>query len=155
MNKTNVIRILEANQIPHDIKSYDVDEEDLSGITVANKIGENEEIVFKTLVAEGDKTGFLFFCVPVNAEINLKKAASASENKKVELIPSKILLSVTGYIRGGCSPIGMKKKFPAYIDETAQLFEKIYYSAGIRGMQVGTHPEDLRKLTNAIFADLT
>ncbi len=155
MNKTNVIRILESHGIPHDIKTYEIDEDDLSGTTVANKIGVNEEIVFKTLVAEGDKSGFLVFCVPVNSEINLKKAALASRNKKVELIPAKNLLAVTGYVRGGCSPIGMKKKFPAFIDETAQLFEKIYFSAGVRGMQVGVHPEDLLKLTDAIYADLT
>lgn len=155
MNKTNVIRILESHGIPHDIKTYEVDEDDLSGTTVANKICVNEEIVFKTLVAEGDKSGFLVFCVPVNSEINLKKAALVSGNKKVELIPAKYLLAVTGYVRGGCSPIGMKKKFPAFIDETAQLFEKIYFSAGVRGMQVGVHPEDLLKLTDAIYADLT
>lgn len=155
MNKTNVIRILESHGIPHDIKTYEVDETDLSGTTVANKIGVNEEIVFKTLVAEGDKSGFLVFCVPVNSEINLKKAALVSGNKKVELIPTKNLLAVTGYVRGGCSPIGMKKIFPAFIDETAQLFEKIYFSAGVRGMQVGVHPEDLQKLTDAIYVDLT
>lgn len=155
MNKTNVIRLLETNKIPHYIKTYEVDEDDLSGTTVAIKIGVSEEIVFKTLAAHGDKTGYLVFCIPVNSELDLKKAAAVSSNKKVDLIPIKNLLAVTGYVRGGCSPIGMKKKFPAYIDETAQLFEKIYYSAGIRGMQVGTHPEDLRKLTNAVFADLT
>lgn len=155
MNKTNVIRILEASGIPHDIQTYDVDEDDLSGITVANKIGVNEEIVFKTLVAEGDKTGIIVFCIPVNLELDMKKAAKASGNKNVELIATKALLSITGYLRGGCSPIGMKKKYPAYIDETAQLFEKIYFSAGVRGMQVGAHPEDLQKLTNAVFVDLT
>ena len=112
MNKTNVIRLLEANKIPHDIKTYDVDEDDLSGTSVAQKIGVDEEIVFKTLVAEGDKTGIIVFCIPVNSELNLKKAATVSGNKKVELIPTKNLLAVTGYIRGGCSPIGMKKKFP-------------------------------------------
>ena len=155
MNKTNVIRIIESNGIPHDIKTYEVDETDLSGTTVANKIGVNEEIVFKTLVAEGDKSGFLVFCVPVNSEINLKKAASVSGNKKVELIPTKNLLAVTGYVRGGCSPIGMKKKYPTYIDETAQLFDKIYFSAGVRGTQVGTISEALQKLTDSVFADLT
>jgi len=155
MNKTNVIRLLEANKISHDIKTYEVDENDLSGITVAKKIGVSEEMVFKTLVAEGDKSGFLVFCVPVNSEINLKKAASVSGNKKVELIPTKNLLAVTGYVRGGCSPIGMKKKYPTYIDETAQLFDKIYFSAGVRGTQVGTISEALQKLTDSVFADLT
>lgn len=154
MNKTNVIRLLEANKIPHDVKIYIVDEDDLSGTSVAHKINVDDQMVFKTLVAEGDKTGILVFCVPVNAELNLKKAAMVSGNKKVELIPTKNLLAVTGYIRGGCSPIGMKKKFQTYIDETAQLFDKIYFSAGIRGMQVGLHPDDLQSLTSSVFVDL-
>lgn len=155
MNKTNVIRLLEANKIPHEVKTYIVDEDDLSGASVAHKINVKEEMVFKTLVAEGDKTGIIVFCVPVNTELNLKKAAMVIGNKKVELIPTKNLLAVTGYIRGGCSPIGMKKKFPTYIDETAQLFDKIYFSAGIRGMQVGLHPDALQFLTSPVFADLT
>jgi Cys-tRNA(Pro)/Cys-tRNA(Cys) deacylase len=136
------------------MKTYQVDEEDLSGTSVAKRIGVDEDIVFKTLVAEGDKTSITVFCVPVNFELDLKKAAAISGNKKIELIPTKNLLAVTGYIRGGCSPIGMKKKYPTFIDETAQLFDKIYFSAGIRGMQVGIRPEDLLKITNFIFADL-
>jgi Cys-tRNA(Pro)/Cys-tRNA(Cys) deacylase len=155
MNKTNVIRLLEANDIPHEIKTYEVNEDDLSGASVAQKIGAGEEIVFKTLVAEGDKTGLIVFCIPVNSELNLKKAAAVSKNKKVELIPTKNLLAVTGYVRGGCSPIGMKKKFPTYIDKTAQLFDKIYFSAGIRGMQFGVHPDALQMFTSSIFIDLT
>ena len=154
MNKTNVIRLLEANKIPHDIKTYEVNEDDLSGISVAQKIGAAEEIVFKTLVAEGDKTGIIVFCISVNSELNLKKAATVSGNKKVELIPTKNLLAVTGYVRGGCSPIGMKKKFPTFLDETAQLFDKIYFSAGIRGMQLGVHPDALQMFTGSVFADL-
>jgi Cys-tRNA(Pro)/Cys-tRNA(Cys) deacylase len=155
MNKTNVIRLLEANRIPHDIKTYAVNEDDLSGTSVAQKIGAAEEIVFKTLVVEGDKTGIIVFCIPVNSELNLKKAATVSGNKKVELIPTKNLLAVTGYVRGGCSPIGMKKKFPTFLDETAQLFDKIYFSAGIRGMQVGVHPDALQMFTGSVFVDLT
>jgi Cys-tRNA(Pro)/Cys-tRNA(Cys) deacylase len=155
MNKTNVIRLLEANKIPHDIKTYDVDEDDLSGTLVAQKIGASDEIVFKTLVAEGDKTGMVVFCIPVNSELNLKKAALVSGNKKVELIPTKNLLAISGYVRGGCSPIGMKKKFPTYIDETAQLFNKIYFSAGIRGMQVGVQPDVLQMFISSVFTDLT
>ena len=154
MNKTNVIRLLEANKIPHEIKIYQVDENDLSGTTVAQKISIDEKTVFKTLVVEDDKTGIVVFCVPVNSELNLKKAATVSGNKKVELIPTKNLLAITGYIRGGCSPIGMKKKYPTYIDETAQLFDKIYFSAGIRGMQIGLHPDNLQRLTSAIFSEL-
>jgi Cys-tRNA(Pro)/Cys-tRNA(Cys) deacylase len=155
MNKTNVIRLLEANKILHDIRTYDVNEDDLSGTSVAQKIGADEEIVFKTLVAEGDKTGIIVLCVPVNSELNLKKSAIVSGNKKVELIPAKNLLAVSGYVRGGCSPIGMKKKYPTYIDETAQLFDLIYISAGIRGIQVGMKPNDLQIFTNSIFGDLT
>lgn len=155
MNKTNVIRLLEANKILHDIRTYDVNEDDLSGTSVAQKIGADEEIVFKTLVAEGDKTGIIVLCVPVNSELNLKKSAIVSGNKKVELIPAKNLLTVSGYVRGGCSPIGMKKKYPTYIDETAQLFDLIYISAGIRGIQVGMKPNDLQILTNSILGDLT
>jgi len=154
MNKTNVIRILEANKIPHEIKTYVVDDDDLSGTSVAKKIGADEETVFKTLVTEGDKSGVIVFCVPVNAGLNLKKAAAVSGNKKVELLLTKNLLAVTGYIRGGCSPIGMKKKYPTFIDETAQLFDKIYFSAGIRGMQVGVHPDALQSITGSVFADL-
>ncbi len=154
MNKTNVIRLLEASKIPHDIKIYEVDENDLSGTSVAQKIGADEEIVFKTLVAEGNNSGVIVFCIPVNSELNLKKAAAISKNKKVELISVKNLLALTGYVRGGCSPIGMKKKYPTFIDETAQLFDKIYFSAGIRGMQVGLHPDHLQKITDSAFADL-
>jgi len=105
-------------------------------------------------VAEGDKTGYVVFVIPGNAELNLKKAAAASGNKKVEMIKAKDLLSVTGYIRGGCSPIGMTKKYPAYIEETSQLFEKIYASPGVRGMQMKLSPFDLAKITDAGFADL-
>ena len=155
MNKTNVVRLLEVNKIPYDIKTYEVDDSDLSGTSVAQKINVDEESVFKTLVAEGDKTRFLVLCIPVNTELDLKKAAKISGNKSVELIHAKDLLSVTGYIRGGCSPIGMKKKFPTYIDETAQLFNKIYFSAGVRGMQVGVNPNELLRITESIFVDLT
>ena len=154
MSKTNVIRILEANKIHHTIHNYDVDE-DLSGITVANKIGVEPESVFKTLVTIGDKKYINVFCIPVTAELNLKKAASVCGNKKIEMLKMKDLLLTTGYIRGGCSPIGMKKKFPTYIDETTQLFKKIYVSAGIRGMQVCISPLDLQKITGAVFTDLT
>ncbi len=154
MSKTNAVRILEANKIPHDTVSYEVDENDLSGTSVANKIETDAEKVFKTLVANGDKNGINIFCIPVAAELNLKKAASASANKKIEMIKVKDLLSVTGYIRGGCSPIGMKKNFPTYIEETIQLFDKVFVSAGIRGMQISISPNDLQKITNANLADL-
>ncbi len=154
MLKTNAIRILESHNISFTTHSYEVDEEDLSGETVAKKIGAHQEAVFKTLVTTGDKTGINIFCIPVSEELNLKKAALASGNKKLEMIKVKDLFQLTGYIRGGCSPIGMKKSFPTFIEETAQLFEKIYVSAGVRGMQVCLSPIDLKNLTEAEFADL-
>jgi Cys-tRNA(Pro)/Cys-tRNA(Cys) deacylase len=154
MPKTNAVRILESQNIPHTTHTYEVDENDLSGITVAGKINAKQEMVFKTLVTSGDKTGINVFCIPVTEELNLKKAASVSNNKNIEMVKLKDLLSLTGYVRGGCSPIGMKKDYPTYIEETAQLFENIYVSAGIRGMQVCLSPEDLRNAVNAAFADL-
>jgi Cys-tRNA(Pro)/Cys-tRNA(Cys) deacylase len=154
MSKTNVIRILELNRIQHSIFTYEINENDLSGVTVANKIGADINTVFKTLVAQGDKNGINIFCVPVAEELNLKKAATVSNNKKIELVKVKDLLPLTGYIRGGCSPIGMKKQFPTFIEETSQLFDKIFVSAGIRGMQVCLSPTDLVKITEAVFADL-
>ena len=154
MAKTNAVRILEANKIAHTTQEYEVDESDLSGETVARKIGIDPDAVFKTLVASGDKTGINVFCIPVSTELNLKKAATVSGNKSIEMIKVKELLPLTGYIRGGCTPIGMKKQFPTYIDETAQLFEKIYISVGMRGMQVCLDPEDLIKIIEGNFADL-
>lgn len=154
MNKTNAIRILESHKINFDIVEYEVDENDLSGETVAEKIGVSHEEVFKTLVAKGDKSGYCVFCIPVNFELNLKKAAKATNNKSIELIKVKELFPLTGYIRGGCSPIGMKKQFPTFIDETAQLFEKIFVSAGVRGMQIHINADDLKDITSAEYADL-
>jgi Cys-tRNA(Pro)/Cys-tRNA(Cys) deacylase len=154
MSKTNVIRILEAAGILHTAHDYDVNEDDLSGETVAKKIGAEPESVFKTLVTTGDKNSIFVFCIPVTTELNLKKAALASGNKKIEMIKMKDLLPLTGYIRGGCSPIGMKKKFPTFIDETAQIFDKIYISAGIRGTQVCLPPDDLLNIIDGSYADL-
>ena len=154
MNKTNAIRILELHKVKFDTINYVVDESDLSGETVALKVGVNPETVFKTLVCVGDKTGHAVFCIPVTQELNLKKAAAASGNKKVEMIKLKDLHPLTGYIRGGCSPIGMKKLFPTYIDETAQLFESICVSAGVRGTQMKLSADDLLKLVNGVYADL-
>lgn len=154
LSKTNAVRILESNNIEYSLHTYEVDEEDLSGTTVAGKIGAKEETVFKTLVSAGDKTGINVFCIPVTEELNLKKAAAASGNKKIELVKVKELFSLTGYIRGGCSPIGMKKNYPVFLEETAQLFEKIYISAGIRGMQIKISPADLCKITDSVYFDL-
>jgi Cys-tRNA(Pro)/Cys-tRNA(Cys) deacylase len=154
MSKTNAIRILESKNINFETQSYEVDENDLSGITVANKIGVDPETVFKTLVCTGDKTGNVVFCIPVVTELNLKKAASVSNNKKVEMIKLNELLPLTGYVRGGCSPIGMKKLFPTFIDETAQLFENIFVSAGVRGTQIKINPDSLLDIINGRYADV-
>jgi Cys-tRNA(Pro)/Cys-tRNA(Cys) deacylase len=154
MSKTNAIRILESKNINFETQSYEVDENDLSGITVANKIGADPETVFKTLVCIGDKTGNVVFCIPVITELNLKKAATVSNNKKVEMIKLNELLPLTGYVRGGCSPIGMKKLFPTFIDETAQLFENIFVSAGVRGTQIKINPDSLLDIINGRYADL-
>jgi Cys-tRNA(Pro)/Cys-tRNA(Cys) deacylase len=154
MSKTNAVRILEANKIKHTTHYYEVDENDLGGISVTEKIGADPDTVFKTLVATGNKNGINVFCIPVTQELNLKKAAAASKNKKIEMLKLKDLLPVTGYIRGGCSPIGMKKNFPVYIDETSQLFDTIYVSAGVRGTQICLTPSDLQNITNALFSDL-
>lgn len=146
--------MLETKQIPHTIHTYEVDEDDLSGETVAEKIRADKDSVFKTIVTYSDKREVFIFCIPVTAELNLKKAATVSCNKKLELIKSKELLNITGYLRGGCSPIGMKKKYPVYIDETAQLFGSIYVSAGVRGTQIRLNADDLLVLTESTYADL-
>lgn len=155
MIKTNAMRLLEQANIKYESKEYEVDESDLSGVHVAIQIGIPAEQVFKTLVARGDKKGYLVFVIPVNTELNLKKAAMAIQDKKVELVHVKELLGLTGYIRGGCSPIGMKKKFPTFIDETAILFDTITISAGVRGCQIIINPEELREYIDGSFCELT
>ena len=133
---------------------YEVDENDLSATHVAEQLGENVEQVFKTLILHGDKSGYFVCVIPGADEVDLKKAAKVSGNKKCEMIPVKELLPLTGYIRGGCSPIGMKKHFPTYIHLSAENFENIYVSAGQRGLQVLLAPADLVRETNASLADL-
>ena len=155
MVKTNVMRLLEAAGIEYSSKTYEWSEDDLSGVHAAEMLGLPVEQVFKTLVAAGDKTGHVVFCIPVAEELDLKKAASASHNKRVELLHLKELLPTTGYVRGGCSPIGMKKKFPTYIDETCVLFDRISVSAGQRGVQVMLSPDDLVRYIGAETADIT
>ena len=130
------MRLLDAAKIKYEVLEYPVDENNLAGTHIADEIGLPYEMVFKTIVARGDKTGLLVFCIPCDMEINLKKAASVTGNKKVEPIHVKELLSLTGYIRGGCSPVGMKKKFPTHFDETVLLQEKITVSSGVRGAQL-------------------
>lgn len=147
--------MLEAAGIPFRTAEYEVDENDLSGTHVAAQLGQPPEQVFKTLVLKGEKTGYLVCCIPVNEELDLKKAARAAKDKKVEMIPMKELLPVTGYIRGGCSPVGMKKKFPTFIDETAILFDEIAVSAGVRGAQIIINPEKLCEYVGAEMTELT
>lgn len=155
MNKTNVMRLLTAAKIPYEAKEYEVDEQDLSGVHVADTLGQPKEQVFKTLVLKGEKTGYFVCCIPVAEELDLKKAAKAAKDKKAEMLPLKELLPVTGYIRGGCSPVGMKKKFPTFIDETAVLFDQIAVSGGQRGSQILIGPDLLAGFAEADFADLT
>ncbi len=155
ISKTNAARMLDKAKIAYRLIPYQVDEEDLSATHVAASLGQDIEQVFKTLVLHGDKTGHLVCVVPGNHEIDLKKAAKVSGNKRCEMIAVKELFPLTGYIRGGCSPLGMKKKFPTYIHITLEDFEKIYVSAGLRGLQIEIAPKDLVSASNAILADLT
>ncbi len=154
MVKTNAMRLLEQAGIEFETKEYEVDENDLSGETVAKKVGMDPDSVFKTLVTRGDKNGIAVFCIPVTAELDLKKAAKATGNKKIEMVAVKELLNLTGYIRGGCSPVGMKKQYPTYFDETVILFDKIAVSAGVRGCQIVASPEKLTQYVNAKQIDL-
>ena len=155
MTKTNAMRLIEQAKIPYRTSEYAYDENDLNGMHAAEAIGMPPEQVFKTLVARGEKNGILVFCIPVCCSLDLKKAAKAAEDKKVEMIPMKDLLSLTGYIRGGCSPVGMKKGYPTFIDETAELFDEIAVSAGLRGQQIILAPQDLIQYVNMIVCDLT
>ena len=153
MNKTNVMRQLDAAKIKYQVYEYEVDESDLSGTHVASQLGLDFNMVFKTIVAKGDKTGYLVFCVPCHREIDLKLAATVTGNKRVEPVQVKELLGLTGYIRGGCSPIGMKKKFPTYIESSAIDFEEITISAGVRGAQLLLSTKELISFVGAKLAE--
>ncbi len=155
MTITNAMRLLKQAGIPFETSEYEVDESDLSGVHAAAALGVDPDCMFKTLVTRGDRNNLYVFCIPVAEELDLKKCAAAVGEKKVEMIHVKELLGLTGYIRGGCSPIGMKKKYPTFIDEAATLFDRIYVSAGLRGQQLILEPEALRAYTGATFADLT
>ena len=152
--KTNAVRLVEQAGIPCREAFYEYDEQDLSGIHAATAVGMPPEQVFKTLVARGDRSGINVFCIPVCFELDLKKAAKITGDKKIELVHVKELLNLTGYIRGGCSPVGMKKKYPTYFDETCQLYDEIAVSAGERGHQLLLPPEDLARLVGAELVDL-
>ena len=134
--KTNAMRRLDAAKIPYEPLTYEVDENDLSGVHIADQVGLPYACMFKTLVAHGDKTGPLVFCLPVDREIDLRRAAALTGNKKIEMVAVKDLLALTGYVRGGCSPIGMKKRFPTFVHASALNFEKITVSAGCKGIQL-------------------
>jgi len=154
MKKTNAARLLDAKSIQYELTEYEVDETDLSAITLAKKIGQDVEQIFKTLVLRGDKTGVFVCVVPGNSEVDLKKAAKVSGNKNCAMVQQKELLPLTGYIRGGCSPLGMKKQFPTFIHETCQLFDTILISVGQRGLQFKINPKDLIKVTGSVVCDL-
>ena len=152
--KTNAVRLVQQAKIPCREHFYDFDENDLNGLHAAHAIHMPPEQVFKTLVARGAKTGIHVFCIPVCCELDLKKAAKAAGDKNMELVPVKELLALTGYIRGGCSPVGMKKKYPTHVDETCILWEEIAVSAGERGHQMVLPPDGLLEITDAELVDL-
>ena len=153
-SKTNAVRLVQQAGIPCREEFYEFDENDLNGNHAAAAIGFPPEQVFKTLVARGAKLGILVFCIPVCCELDLKKAAKAAGDKSVELLPVKELLATTGYIRGGCSPVGMKKKYPTFFDEVCLLFDQIAVSAGERGHQMILPPEDLIRLVDGKLVDI-
>ena len=155
MNKTNAMRKLDKAGIKYEPIEYVPDDSDLSGVHIAKQTGLPPEIMFKTLVARGEKRGLLVFCIPVNAELDLKKCAAVAGDKRVELVAVKEPLGLTGYIRGGCSPIDMKKDFPTYFDETVILYDKITVSAGIKGCQLMLSQKELIDFIGAAVADLT
>lgn len=154
MKKTNAARILDQQKIAYRLQEYEVDESDLSAVHVAESIGQDIKTVFKTLVARGEKNQIIMACIPGDDELSLKKLAKAAGFKKVEMIHLKELQPLTGYIRGGCSPLGAKKNFPVYMHESALNCEEIAISAGIRGQQIIIAPEDLIKAVRAVVADL-
>lgn len=153
-SKTNAVRLVQQAGIPCREEFYEFDENDLNGNHAAKAIGFPPEQVFKTLVVRGAKQGVMVFCIPVCCGLDLKKAAKAAGDKSVEMLPVKDLLNVTGYIRGGCSPVGMKKKYPTYIDEVCLLFEEIAVSAGERGHQMILPPQELVRLVDAKLVDI-
>lgn len=152
--KTNAARILDELHISYELKTYPVDEEHLDAVHVAKEVGMPPEQVFKTLCVRGDKSGIIFAVIPGNGELDLKKLARVSGNKRCELVHLKEVLPLTGYIRGGCSPLGAKKEYPVYMDETCRLFDRVAISAGIRGMQILAGPEDLIRAAKAVTDSL-
>ena len=154
ISKTNAARILEGLGIAFELHTAEVDESDLSAVAMAQKLGVDPGRVFKTLVARGDKTGVLMACIPAAAELDLKALAAASGNKHVEMVPLKEVRPLTGYIRGGCSPLGAKKAYPVFMDESAILYETIFVSAGQRGVQLCLNPDELLRAVDGQYAQL-
>jgi Cys-tRNA(Pro)/Cys-tRNA(Cys) deacylase len=154
INKTNAMRILDSLNIEYDYMTYESEDGHIDGVSVAHKTGQNPEAVFKTLVAVGHSKELYVFCIPVEYELELKKAALVSNEKNIEMLPLRDLTKNTGYVRGGCSPIGMKKHYKTFIDESALLQDKILVSAGVIGTQIIIKPDDLIKAAEATYADL-
>ena len=153
--KTNAMRLLDRAKISYEVAEYKVDESDLSGVHLADTLGIDVERVFKTLVTRGDKNGLHVFVIPAAEELDLKKCAAVTGDKRIEMIAVKELLPLTGYIRGGCSPVGMKKPYPTHIDELATLYDTVYVSGGQRGLQLILNPVALADYIGAVFADVT
>ena len=153
--KTNALRILDTHHIPYEVFTYEWSEEQAAGVHVAESLQIPPEQVFKTLVGKGNVTGHVVFCIPVEGELDMKQAARVSGNKSVELIAVKELLPLTGYLRGGCSPLGMKKAFPTFFDASIEHISSVYVSAGLRGMQVQVEPTSLITVVEGIVAPLT
>ncbi|HCD46188.1 MAG TPA: Cys-tRNA(Pro) deacylase [Lachnoclostridium sp.] len=155
MVKTNAMRMLDKAKIQYTTREYEVDEQDLSGSHAADMMGADHGSVYKTLVLKGEKMGYLVCCIPVDGELDLKKVAKAAGDKKVEMVPMKDLQGITGYIRGGCSPIGMKKQFLTFIEESARSYEEIVVSGGLRGQQIVISPQTLVNYIKGEFAPIT
>ena len=152
--KTNASRLLDKQKINYELIAYEVDESDLSATTLGAKLGQNIKQIFKTLVLRGTNSGIFVCVIPGDEEVDLKLAAKVSENKKAEMVHMKELLPLTGYIRGGCSPIGMKKNYPVFIHESCLQFDTIYISAGKRGTQLRLSPQDLIRVSGAKVTQL-
>ena len=153
--KTNALRLLDAAGIPYKTREYEFDEKNPCGVRPDDLDAALRERMFKTLVTRGDKTGINVFCIPVSEELDLKKCATAAGDKRIEMVPMKEVLGLTGYIRGGCSPVGMKKKYPTVFDETALLYDEIFVSGGQRGLQIEISSAALTEFVNGIYADVT
>ena len=153
-SKTNAVRLVDKAGAPYELCSYDYDEQAMDAVSVAKILSVPAEIVFKTLVTRSEKGDIFVFCIPGNCELDLKKAAKTAGSKRIELIKVRELVPITGYVRGGCSPIGMKRTFPTYIDETATIYDWIYINAGARGLQLKIQPPDLARTAKAEFADI-